>query len=98
MKHDFVGRWITDDEFYQLKPRCVFHKQLEPVQLPCDEHRNRHILFRRKFACGNFDSAYICISADDYYKLYINGVFVAQGPAPGYHFDYNYNKVDAMIL
>ena len=47
--YQFVGKWITDDEFYKLKPRNVFHKQLVQVDLPCDEHRNRHILFRRKF-------------------------------------------------
>lgn len=34
------------------------------------------------------------ITADDYYKLYINGQFVAQGPAPCYHFKYNYNVID----
>ena len=36
----------------------------------------------------------IFITADDCYKLYINGSFVAQGPAPSYHFQYNYNEVD----
>jgi hypothetical protein len=48
-KHNFFGKWITDDEFCSLNPRNVFHKQLEEVDLPCDEHRNRHILFRKKF-------------------------------------------------
>ena len=65
------------------------------VDLPCDEHRNRHILFRKAFHYdSSIDSARIYISADDYYKLYINGQFVAQGPAPSYHFNYNYNIVD----
>ena len=65
------------------------------VDLPCDEHRNRHILFRKKFVCDNVgDNAKVYISADDYYKLYINGRFVAQGPAPSYHFKYNYNVID----
>ncbi|MCL2068908.1 MAG: family 78 glycoside hydrolase catalytic domain, partial [Oscillospiraceae bacterium] len=31
---------------------------------------------------------------DDYYKLYINGRFVCQGPAPAYHFHYNVNEYD----
>ena len=34
------------------------------------------------------------ISADDYYKLYINGNFVAEGPAPGYPNAYFYNEID----
>ncbi len=93
-KHDFCGKWITNEEFAKLSPRNVFHKQLEPVSLPCDEHRNRHILFRKKVSIGEFKEAKIYISADDYYKLYINGEFVAQGPTPAYHFRYNYNVVD----
>lgn len=95
MEHIFKGKWITNSEFANLKPRNVFHKQLDKVNLPCDEHRNRHILFRRKFICDSLSkNATLYISADDYYKLYINGQFVAQGPAPSYHFSYNYNVID----
>ena len=95
MEHTFKGKWITNSEFANLKPRNVFHKQLDKVDLPCGEHRNRHILFRKKFCCDNLcDNALIYISADDYYKLYINGQFVTQGPAPSYHFNYNYNVID----
>ena len=47
--HCFCGKWITNEEFCSIAPRNVFHKQLEPVELPCDEHRNRHILFRKNF-------------------------------------------------
>ena len=95
MEHIFKGKWITNKEFFELKPRNVFHRQLDKIDLPCDEHRNRHILFRKKFHCDNLSkNALIYISADDYYKLYINGRFVAQGPAPSYHFNYNYNVID----
>ncbi|MBR6794256.1 MAG: family 78 glycoside hydrolase catalytic domain [Clostridia bacterium] len=95
MGHRFTGKWITDDEFYALKPRNVFHRQLDKRDLPCDEHRNRHILFRKRFYCdGGSKNAKVYISADDYYKLYINGQFVAQGPAPSYHFNYNYNVLE----
>lgn len=93
--HKFSGKWITDGEFYNLAPRNVFHKQFDKKDLPCVEHRNRHILFRKKFNLGKLpENATVYISADDYYKLYINGCFVAQGPAPSYHFDYNYNVID----
>ena len=93
--HQFIGKWITDEEFYQLAPRNVFHKQLQPVELPCTDHLDRHILFRRRFhVTERVKTARVYISADDYYKLYINGRFVAQGPAPSYHFQYNYNVID----
>lgn len=93
--HTFIGKWITDAEFYNLAPRNVFHKQFDKIDLPCLDHRNRHILFRKKFSLEKLPkTATAYISADDYYKLYINGRFVAQGPAPSYHFDYNYNTVD----
>ena len=95
MEHIFTGKWITDAEFANLVPRNVFHRQLDKISLPCEEHRNRHILFRKKFICHRLCAdARIYISADDYYKLYINGQFVAQGPAPSYHFQYNYNCID----
>ncbi|MBE6966261.1 MAG: hypothetical protein E7441_09555 [Ruminococcaceae bacterium] len=93
--HNFKGKWITDEEFSDLKPRNVFFRQLDEVKLPCDEHRNRHILFRKNFSLADAVSeAKIYISADDYYKLYINGRFAGQGPAPSYHFKYNYNIID----
>ena len=95
MQHQFVGKWITTNEFFDLMPRNVFHKQLEKVDLPCDEHRDRHILYRKKFTLSSdFKEAIAFVSADDYYKLYINGAFVAQGPAPSYNTNYNYNQID----
>ena len=93
--HTFLGKWITDKEFFSLEPRNVFHRQLDKVDLPCDDHRDRHILFRKTFSLEKKpDNAQIFITADDYYKLYINGRFVGQGPAPSYHFQYNYNTID----
>ncbi len=95
MEHTFLGKWISDAELASLAPRNVFHRQLDHVTIDCTQHRNRHILFRRKFALSTApSSATVYISADDYYKLYINGRFVAQGPAPSYHFRYNYNEID----
>lgn len=31
MEHIFKGKWITDSEFCALKPRYVFHRELEEV-------------------------------------------------------------------
>lgn len=95
MEHIFKGKWITDHEFKDIKPRNVFHRQLEKSDLTCTEHRNRHILFRKKFSCESLpQKTTLYISADDHYKLYINGKYIAEGPAPSYHFRYNYNMID----
>ncbi len=47
--------------------------------------------------CLNYDGGCVVIrlTADDYFKLYINGRFVTQGPAPA--FDFRYYYVDADI-
>ena len=93
MAHTFLGTWISNAALADLSPRNVFHKQLSPLPLDCSEHRNCHVLFRRRFTVTeDFREAKIFLSADDYYKLYVNGRFVAQGPAPSYHFQYNYNE------
>jgi len=86
--------WITNETFKDREIRNVFHRQLEK-KTPDDEIQNQHILFRKKInVTEQINSSVIHISADDYYKLYINGVFVAQGPAPGYPDNYNYNTID----
>ncbi len=93
--HTFAGKWITDATFAPLYPRNVFHRQLQPLDLAPDTNQNSHILFRRQFCLAQKPKkAVLYISADDYYKVYINGSFAGQGPAPGYHFAYNYNEVD----
>ena len=60
-----------------------------------DVHTNSHVLFRKVFFLKEKNGKYLLhISADDYYKLYINGRFVCMGPAPGYPFHYYYNETD----
>lgn len=95
MHHEFSGKWITDSEFAAAVPRNVFHRQLQPLDLTPDAHQNRHILFRRRFTLPEPPRrARLYITADDYYKLYLNGTFVAQGPAPSYPFRCGYNEID----
>lgn len=94
-KHKFSGKWISDSILAQREPRNVFHRQLEKIDLPFDECGNAHILFRKRFnVVENFSNAKVFITADDCYKLYVNGSFVCMGPAPAYHLNYNYNTVD----
>lgn len=94
MERSFSGHWVTSEEFCALMPVNVFHRQLENIEINPAAPMNAHVLFRKKFTAQTGKRAYIYISADDYYKLYINGRFVCQGPTPGYNFHYYYNKAD----
>lgn len=93
----FQGSFITSPETASLKPNHVFHKQLDrEAEKNFDlSVSNRHILFRKEIIVDAEDikNAKAFITADDFYKLYINGSFVAQGPAAGYHFNYFYNEI-----
>lgn len=85
---------FTDARFADLAPISVFHREAEaPNSLSPTEYANSHILFRKKFTLARTDGCVLRISADDYYKLYVNGRFVTQGPAPGYHTSYYYNEI-----
>ena len=90
------GKWICAERFAALEPIDVLHKEHEKkvIELP-DNLKNIHMLVRRTFnvlkAHGRIR---IRITADDYYKLYINGRFVGQGPAQGYPFCYYWNEYD----
>lgn len=92
------NRWICNPRFQGVQPLNLLHKQLDTTfEVP--EHReelkNNHTLFRKKIQIkGYVGQAVLHISADDYYKLYVNGKYVTQGPANSYPFCYYYNKVD----
>ncbi|MDR1600058.1 MAG: family 78 glycoside hydrolase catalytic domain [Oscillospiraceae bacterium] len=89
----FAGQWITNETFRGAEPINVFHRQLDKVKLP-ETPLNQHILFRKRFTLRKPESATLYITADDCYRLFINGAFVTQGPCPGYPFHYYYNAID----
>ncbi|MBQ4159854.1 MAG: rhamnosidase, partial [Clostridia bacterium] len=80
--------WITTREFESLKPIYVFHKQLDKKEIEPSAYCNVHTHFIKDFDATTDKSYTISISADDYYKLYVNGKFVCQGPAPAYLSNY----------
>lgn len=89
------AHWIVDPVFYGLSPRNVFRQELanDNNHQHRQELKNRHTLIRKTFYINEeIESAHLDISADDYYKLKINGHAIGQGPAPGYFFHYYYNK------
>lgn len=90
------AKWICSKEFLDETPIDLFHKQLDKrkIEQP-EEFQNYHMLIRKSFEVITLREKYsIRITADDYYKLYINGTFVCQGPAQGYYFSYYWNEVD----
>ncbi|UQZ82677.1 Bacterial alpha-L-rhamnosidase [Paenibacillus konkukensis] len=96
MSKQWIAQWIQDPIFSGVKPLPMLHKELDTVEnRHPDALKNRHTLFRKTFTLTDAPKqAELNISADDYYKLYINGVFVAQGPAQSYPTHYFYNRLD----
>lgn len=97
-KKVWTNRWICDPEFANLVPLQVLHRHLDTefvMPFHKEELKNIHTLFRKCISLEKKpEHAYLDITADDYYKLYINGVYVTQGPAQSYPFAYYYNRID----
>lgn len=95
-------KFITDPRFLDIKPLYLYHKEneaAEPSEHP-EELKNLHLKFKK---CFNLDAVInerylLRFTADDYAKIYINGQFSTQGPAPGYDFNYYWNEVDVTEL
>ena len=92
----FNGKWICPQEFACRSPINVFHHEGESDITPHpNELKNLHIHFLAELALSEHPkTALLRVSADDYYKLRINGEFVCQGPSPAYHFRYSWNEID----
>ena len=90
------GKFICHKDFENLKPIDVFHKELSPNQTEkhAESLYNRHTLFRKKAVLGKASKAILKITADDYFKLYINDVYVTQGPPPSYPDHYYFMEID----
>lgn len=92
----FEGKWICREEFSSLSPINVFHREINPNKdyFHRDDLKNLHTLFKRSFIFNGAERVIIRLTADDYFKLYINGKFIGQGPTAGYPFCYYYNEFD----
>lgn len=101
----FQPEWFTIPEFAHTQPLCMYHKESEGMPsdrctagAQTDSRGNLHVLARAEYLWENGDlpgaRAVMRITADDYYKLYINGRYAGQGPAPAYPEYYYYNELD----
>jgi hypothetical protein len=94
----FHGKLITLPDYADISPIEVWHRQLEKREIVSKMEQNLHVLFRDRFTLEQTAGTSICITADDYYKLYVNGEYVGQGPASSYHDCYHYNEYDITHL
>ena len=91
-----MAEWITVRGFENLDHVDVFHRERQKTGVTNDgERQNSHILFRNKITLDKLpQKAELKITADDKYRLYINGSFVTEGPASAYHHRYRYDTLD----
>lgn len=89
-------KWYTIPAFSQIEPVSLYGKEYEKkTEKTCCDIQNLHVLARAKVYYEERHGAmFLKITADDYYKLYINGEYAGQGPAPAYPESYYYNKID----
>lgn len=90
----FQPVWYTTKDFADSVPLCIYHKEQEKKPVNNNGIKDYHVLLRADYEAEAGKKCLLRISADDYYKLYINGVFVTQGPAPAYPEAYYYNELD----
>ncbi|MCC8016530.1 MAG: family 78 glycoside hydrolase catalytic domain [Clostridiales bacterium] len=90
--HNQPFNWYTTPRFKKLIPLNIFHKEQDTVPVE-SAVKNYHCLARAYYDYTD-KKATLLISADDCYKLYINGEFICCGPAPSYNDSYYYNKLD----
>lgn len=91
MDKQWTAKWVMDPRFYGFKPLSVHHK--ESASNLANEHKeeleNVHMFIRKTFDLQEVvTESYMELTADDYYKLYVNGHFVGQGPAQGNYYHY----------
>jgi predicted nucleic acid-binding protein len=93
---DMSPSFVSHPDFAALSPLSIFHKEHAPSEAVVHpaELQNKHILYRHGVEIGKFSRAVMRITADDCYKLYINGRYVTEGPAPSYPHAYFYNEID----
>ena len=75
-----MAKWIPSREFENLPPINVFHKEHDGQVPPPSPYQNCHILFRREVEIPASDSLVLHITADDFYKLWIDGEYVDPRP------------------
>jgi len=94
----FCPHWYTIPEFAKNLPKQPYHREYECGPLSGSRISNLHILARSEYFIlseeNEIQKYFLRITADDYYKVYVNGTYIGQGPAPAYPEKYYYNTYD----
>lgn len=86
--------WLRDPVFADTQVFDIYHKQKAPAP-KVSGPQNVHTLMRKEVELSGAPvSATLWITGDDYYKFYINGAFVVQGPEPSYAFAHPYYRIE----
>lgn len=87
------ARWIRDTRFSGEPVHGVF--ELHEARKKQTDLTAVHTFFRKQIELAQRPTtATLYVTGDDYYKFYINGRFVVQGPSPAYPFAHPYYKLD----
>ena len=88
--------WICDPDFLRRAPVPTLHKEMDAAAAvaPDEKLADRHMLVRRAFDHAPGAPLSLAITADDYYKLYLNGELIGVGPAQAYADRYPVNHYD----
>lgn len=90
----FGAAWLRDPGFANVEV-VDHHVRGGTPAADTISPQNVHTFFRKELPVdGPVAKAEIRVTGDDYYKLYINGEFVVQGPEPGYPWVHPYYTLD----
>ena len=90
-----MNNWLTIPEFENVQPIRIYHKAMDTsfTLTNDEEHQNVHVLVRGHFELQEGEEYLLRLSADDYYKAWLNGTYLGQGPAPSNPEYYYYNEI-----
>lgn len=100
MSKRWAAEWLADRPFIGQPKLNLFHKEMAAGEAPVHEpgltHHHWYVrtTFEVKEDTLGEGPAWLDITADDYYKAYVNGTFVGQGPAQNDSGRYYYNRLD----
>ena len=100
MTKQWAADWLTDQAFLGRPKPNLFHKEMDEREAPVHEPglRHHHWYARTGFELNGEvlggGPVHLDITADDYYKVYVNGAFVGQGPAQSDTDHYHYNRLE----
>lgn len=90
MKPEQFGRWMTIPEWAAVKQINVCRREQDTSALPLTgAGQNLHVLVRGQVTLPE-GACLLHLSADDHYRLWLDGAYVGQGPAPAYVERYPY--------